>query len=388
MNKGRGFINLITLIFSIIILLILLVYIVIKKDFINPIILFLIPLVTGYILYYFYYFEYIGIPPLKDTTYVSFNLMLIGFILGYLYLPLKVNKKNEFKYTLKNTFFLNVLLCIGIIGFVINLLQVIKWGLSGPSNFFFNIRYANTIDRKTLYGSHFMLIIHVYVIIQLLVDEKKNSKIYFYIFIWFVSTFFAMARTDLLLFISTICIAISLRSSNAIKIRINKKVFLLIGLFLFLFFISGSLTKKIEDNYLDSFINYLSYPLISFDTYIEPLAATYKGQNIFILIYKILGLPTVDLLNLKRGTFNVFTAMSAPYLDFGILGIFPIFFIIGLGYRYVYTKVKQNNIFFKILFCFIAFPLLMSFYDFTFNYTVFIYYLIIIFIFKHFLKKV
>lgn len=209
--------------------------------------------------------------------------------------------------------------------------------------------------------------------------------------IWSVSFLFTMARTELLLCLITIFSSWSLSTKYIYKNKANYKSFILmVIIFLIGFFMTAVVTNKVRGNFINTFSVYLGYPIISFDKYIIGTPNIGNGSIVFYPIFKFLSVisrnpsfSTSNVINIPPGVPNVFSAIQGPYIDFGKYGVVFIFFLLGIVYRTIYELVRKGNIWFMIFYCFLIFPLVMSFFAYTFSYVSWIYYLILLLILKY-----
>lgn len=205
-----------------------------------------------------------------------------------------------------------------------------------------------------------------------------------------------MARTEILLCLSAVSYAWYYEKKFIYKQKIQYKFIIYISCFcLLLFGVFAFLTNRTEEGSIfNSFIMYLGYNLVTFDRYYINFPAQANGINTFKTIYtlfKSIGVEPVFWENLISipidQSYTTGTAMSIGYIDFGKTGTLILFFVLGYIYRILYNFLLKGNFIFVILYSFIIFPLIISFFDFTFGYILWIYYLIILLFIYIFTKQ-
>lgn len=384
----------ITLLIILAAFILILFYSILIKDIFNPASIFIVSITAGYLAYYFYWYKYNSITHVKPESYMLYLLGVYAFITGYLLIECVIKKRKKTmelpKYPQRYLTYANLFLIIGIIGFLINIIQALPYVMNNPSNWAFELRYANAISGIKYSGRYLLLFLQISTVIQIInrkIWKISNEKIFFMVSIWMISSLLTMARTELFLcLISTMLAFIySTRWSN-LKYKPNFKVicaFLPLLTFGFCYF--AKLTGRLGEGFLNIFLKYLGYPLIAFNDFILGQACTTSGANTFYVLKQLLHIMKVNTVMVDRsniqigpGDFNVFTFLQGPYMDYGILGIIIIMFVLGIGYRLLYTYVRNGNIWAKTYYCFVSFPLIMSFYDFIFEYSLWIYFLIIL----------
>jgi oligosaccharide repeat unit polymerase len=323
-------------------------------------------------------------------------------MIGYFYLSLIFIKRSDYSKQNaihNNNIYITVIklfFIIGLIGFFIDLFFAFRYAITGPGSYFFNLRYANTVEGKILYGQHLFLFFHVATLLAIINNQSwniKRNKLVLLVMIWCFSSIFTMARTSLFAAIISILASYFIRYRYfEKKSKIKSKPFILVSIFLIIsFWIFGIATGKIQENFISTFMSYLGYPIIAFDKYILSYAGHGKGKNVFYPIIKIFNIftnerivPKAEIIFLERNAFNVFTVISDPYLDFGIIGVFFIPLFLGIFYKLLYIQVRKANLLISVYYSLLLFPLIISFFEYTFKYLSWIYYAFIIIILKIF----
>lgn len=363
------------------------------KDIFNPLTLMIVPIGVGYLLYYINVSQYYVVSGKTNTLYI---LSLFSFTFGFAWMFFLLNKKSNSKLDtigkIAYESFNKVrkpFLVIGLIGTLLGSVLSLQRGFSGPGSFFFNLRYANTIENQSLGISEYLvLFLHVYLLFIIIFREQRKGSIYRIIFLTtlFLSTaVYTMARTNLLMGLASIAACYVLSNKYLFRIKVKTKILVVtVGAFIILTYLFALGTGKDGDNF---FMTYMAYPITAFDTWIVDSNIQANGTETFGLFYKIFAslnlieFSSVDL-GLNNGVFNTFTFMSAPYLDFGVSGLIFVFLGLGVLYGYIYIQVRKGNPFWILYYSILIYPLIMSFYEYQFNLTSYVYYALILFFVK------
>jgi len=276
------------------------------------------------------------------------------FIVGYCYVSLAIHVlmdkrcvnyvvscevvKKRGKYN-KYVFPIKLFILVGFLGYCINVCQGIYYGLSGPANIFFNLRFANTELHKIYYGSHLLLFLDVAIVLMIILRKYWyfSTRLILFLTIICVSKFiFTMARTSLLLVLLSVSSSYYLSTKYIYHSKVSYKFFIIICiLFLLLFFAVAAVTNRARFGYLNALIQYFGYPIISFDDFIIGNPGITRGCIIFAPLYKLISaffniniLSMNQVINVPADVFNVFSAIQGPYLDYGFYGVLCIFFLI------------------------------------------------------------
>lgn len=374
------------------------VYSIKIKDFLNPVHIYTGSLSISYIVYFFYYYKYLCIPQLQTQVYILLLMGIISFFIGYFYFEVIscfVPSKRKYRVIkeLKPQYriYIKIFIFLGLIGFLINLIQSFKFGISGPTNnWLFNLRYATTVLRYDYNGKYLFLFYQIATIFCIIYRKQwgiKSTKIIIMILLWVISSMFTVARTNLLLcLLSTSSAWFFSNRYLFIQKKINYKPIITAGLVFFLFFfIVAVATNKIKGGMINTFLAYLGYPLIAFNDFIFGNPGISNGKYVFYPIIKTISiinndstLMTSGQVFIPSGEFNVFTMLQGPYMDFGYYGVFWVPLLIGMVYWFIYFNVRSRNGWVICYYSLLLFPLALSFYAYTFGYVSWVYYLIII----------
>ncbi len=384
----------ITLLIIITAFILIMFYSILIKDIFNPASIFTVSIAAGYLAYYFYWYKYNSITHVEPESYTLYLLGVCAFLTGYLLMECFIKKGKKTmelpKYPQRYLTYANLFLIIGLIGFLINLIQALPYVINNPNNWAFELRYATTFSGIKYSGRHLFLFFQVSTVMHIINRKIWNiskKKIILMVSIWMISSLLTMARTELFLcLISTmLAFAYSTRWSN-LKYKPNlKSICIFLPLLVFGFYYIAKLTGKLGEGFFNTFLKYLGYPLVAFNDFILGQASTTLGANTFYAfkqLLRIMGINTIMVdrsnIQIRPGDFNVFTFVQGPYMDYGIVGIVIIMFILGIGYRLLYLYVRNGNTWGTTYYCFVSFPLFMSFYAFTFSYSLWIYFLFIL----------
>lgn len=356
------------------------------KDLLHPLLVLTVPLTIQYWLYYIYLSD---VYVLKEKTNALFVLAMFSFILGFMWITIFPKTKNRisietnrenanYDFSLIKKFFV----LIGLMGFGVGLLTAARFGLSGPGSFFFNLRYSNTVMNQntggiSVYLMLFLQTITLYMIFFRKTNKTKSKYIILFMLLMLISAVFTMSRTNLLMGFASILGVYVFSNKHYYGIKIKKKMIAItIGAFALTsyFFAVGTNKTSNGDNF---FFDYMAYPIITFDKWLLDFPYHSYGSQTFAFLYKIMGVfggdyTPVDV-GVPRGQFNTFTYMSAPYLDFGGYGVFFVLLGLGMIYGIVYRQVRQGKPYWVIMYSILLYPLIMSFFEYQYNLSTYIY---------------
>jgi oligosaccharide repeat unit polymerase len=384
----------ITLLIILIAFILVSIYNILVKDFLNPVSIFIAPITAGYFAYYFYWYRYNSIRHVEAQSYVLFLLGVCTFLAGYFLIECLIKKrKSTFElpnYSQRYLTYANLFLMIGFIGLLINIVQAIPYIINNPSNWAFELRYANSISGMQYSGEYLFLFFEVSTIMQIInrnVWKISRMKIILMVSVWALSSLLTMARTELFLCLLSVMIAFaySTRWSNLYNKLNCKPIIVSVPLLIFGFYYIAKLTGKLGESLLYTFLKYLGYPLIAFNDFIIGQAGTTSGANTFYILKRLFDVLNINTIMIDRSSirigsenFNVFSFIQGPYMDFGVLGIIIVMYVLGMVYRLLYMYVRNGSTWGTTYYCFVSFPLFMSFYTFTFSYSLWIYFLFIL----------
>ncbi|MBE7147313.1 oligosaccharide repeat unit polymerase [Bacillus mycoides] len=360
------------------------------RDIMNPLFILVVPLVLQYWLYYLF---------ISDTYRITAqtNLLMLtsifSFIVGFywiMFLPRIKCSREIYVENAKRHFesVTPIFLILGVIGFLWGGLLALEHGLSGPGNFFFNLRYANTIEGESMgLSGYLLLFLHVIFLAILCfrnMGKIKKKTIILLLLLLLSSAAFTMARTSLLMYLGSALGTYIVSQKYMYNKKFNLKFIFLacIGFvsIAWLFALGTGKTTQSGTNFLFS---YIAYPIVAFDQWVLNFPYTTNGSQTFAVFYKVfdaLGIhESISLdVGVPRGQFNTFTFMSAPYLDFKEVGVIFVFLFLGILYGSIYKNVRAGKPYWIIFYSIMLYPLIMSFFEYQYNLSSLIYYTIIL----------
>lgn len=356
----------------------------------NPIFILIVPFFVQYWLYYLFVSETYELNPKTNFLLImSIFSFLIGFYWIMLFPKIKSNKERHIE-TARRDFMTikKIFLILGIIGFLLGLVAALKNALSGPGGFFFNLRYANTIEGESTGISGYLLIFLHLIFLSIVcfryIDKNKKKVIVLCLLLLLISASFTMARTNLLMYFGS-ALGVYILSQKYIynkKFNVKFMFFTLIG-FCVVAWLFALGTGKVSQDTESFFLTYIAYPIVAFDQWILNFPYTTNGTETFAIFYKIadvLGIhQQIELdVGVVRGQFNTFTFMSAPYLDFKGPGVFFVFLFLGILYGTIYRNVRIGKPYWIIFYSIMLYPLIISFFEYQYNLSSLIYYALIL----------
>lgn len=364
------------------------------KNYLNPLILFNLPIIFSYFGYYFILKNKYG----TVSEVVTINYLITVFFFNFFYylgwFSYKI-EKCRYKLKIKYNFKIKIMLSIGIIITVMNIMKILTYlKKSNLPNIIFTLRHLASNLRFNFYFPHYMILFHLLLLI-LFVNFKKK-KIVIIGFIALIINYFVLrvSRDALLIII----LSFYMYSYNYNRYILEKKVFLrkfiiLIFIFLLLFFIVAEFTIKIGESKLYTFLNYFSYQIIAFDkrllnSDIDGFGTILTGPLKYIFnFFNMIELKSLKSI-LSSDKANVYGPAGLPYFDGGMSGVSFIYSIWGLLYSYVFKSATKGKNIYILLYSIIAFPLVTSFFDYKLQDIIWSYYLIIIILIFYLFKKI
>jgi oligosaccharide repeat unit polymerase len=123
-------------------------------------------------------------------------------------------------------------------------------------------------------------------------------------------------------------------------------------------------------------ISYIAYPLHAFDEVVYDLPATKFGRNTIVPLVPGGSTMTGALLgwdkkddgtpSVPRGAFNVYTFMQGGYMDFGLVGVLLICWIVGVLWGMVFNSIGKNLIS-LLMYSWLLYSCVMVFYTWQFS---------------------
>ncbi len=368
-----------------------------RKDIVNPLVVFFGPIYLQYQLYFFLFAdEYSLSGRTNEVLLAGVGAFFVGAAANFFIFNLdrlKRPSENVIESGVRKMIVARpIMLFLGVAGFFTGLYYAYNYGTSGPYSFFFNLRYAATVDGSGLGAAPYLLLflqmwLLYSICVQPRVSRLKPFQIGLILILLLVSSLFTMARTGL--FFTLISSAGVYYLSRRYLYKMNVKGFssivLFIGVLFGAFVLVAVLTKKTEiSDVFDSFLAYLAMPIVAFDKFIVSNPGIHNGHNILYPVAKIgelFGLMTPwhkVIPGVSSTDFNAFTYLNAPYLDFGLNGVIGVSLLMGLVISFIYESAKKGKPFHIVLYSLLLFPQFMAFYEYQFSLVSWIYYLAIL----------
>lgn len=381
------------LVYIFLIFLISVIYSFRKKDMLNPLSLFVIPLFFQYLIYYIFYRKDHVVSAMTLSVYL---LGLTSYVLGY-FLFEEINKKRDIVKNITieyktNWKFVHFCLGVGVICLILTRLYLIQlnisdYDLGGRAA---NLREAfvyslDTTPFYVTYGKYFLLFSVTIYFYEFLHRNQQINKLFmlFLIIILMINAFNVVSRTDLLITIMPLLV-IWMDSNNRKKlinkVRVKSQILVvasILGISLLM-----NIMRSTNNNYglfdkNSSLIQYIGKPIIAFDQWILPHSNASKEILFLEPINKVLlKLELIDYDNIKLaslGQFNVYTYLKVPYMEFGLLGVLVLMLLIGILVNYLYLKSKTGSRNWLIFYSFYSYAIVMSFFDWQFGITTYAY---------------
>lgn len=396
-------INMINFIFyiSLIVFIVLLFLNIKNKTYFNPVFLFCMPLNLQYILYYLIYSkDHI----ISNTTLFVIILGQVAFLLGYILVKILPKKKISQSYKVYEKYNWKIINFFLIIGIVCMLLSIIYMSRLNVSNFNFNstganlreafVHSINSTPFYVIYGKYFLLFSSITIWYAYLTHSIKIKKKYMIclLILVIINSFIVLSRTDFLItvvpilavFYQTIRIKSNVAMNNQLQTGFLKKRYklLLFTVILFAFYVLNS-RRMIDDGTMNTIqnnviIQYIGKPLIVLDQWIIPNPGVAHGYLFFELFNKIgaiLGANFYYGIELAPlGTFNVYSYLFVPYIEYGVLGVIVLMFLIGIVSTMLYEKfLIGKNKSWVIFYSFYSYSLIIAFFDWQFGIMTYVY---------------
>lgn len=270
----------------------------------------------------------------------------------------------------------NLLLFITIIFLPLFLFRVYTAGSNGPTgDILYNIRYLMNSEGQDVFGflAYIVLMSTASAAIQsgIYFESKKNKKKFLLsIVISLTYNFFMTGRTFLfLLLISIFGVYFCIKKINI------KNIAILLATLLSVFLIIGLGTNKInhKQTFFDQFSLYFASPSVALSYKMEhhDMEAKLFGETTLRFGYSLLNKVGFDIeipelvqeyVNVPKKT-NVYTVYYTYIKDFGYaIAAIMIGFISSIQ-TFLYTKMRQKNVMYTLLYAVSIYPLFMQFFQ-------------------------
>jgi len=245
--------------------------------------------------------------------------------------------------------------------------------------------------KKKIYKTSLYILLIIFCL-QLLMSTARTGFVYFFIYIFALWGFY--------------------QYQNSLGNKYATKTILIRGIFAVLFcsicfYALGFLTSKSNSiGLIDMMVAYTGVQIFTLDLYLNDgcnFACASEGYETFYgvrtTLYR-LGLvdsimkPNLPFADIGNGmSSNIYTAIRRVVSDFGLLGSFLYFYILGFFYGVLYKniRIKLGDNFYIVLYCMLLFPLVMIAWEEKFSNIIFssfmILHICITYLFFHFNKK-
>lgn len=367
-----------------------LMFVIKSKDFLNPVHLFLLSMVPPYVLFYF-----VDGTELHLMTYLLYIITASSFIIGYFYIVVisKLMRSSSIKRTnpgvqlqfKKINSLLNLFLFIGLVGFALAASKAFEFSQIGPDGPLFNLRYAAIVLGLDIgYPKYMLIFLQISILLMIIIRAHNYKTILFLTSIWAISSMFTMARTGLLLALTSVFAAYYLRDRFICgDTTFHLKAFIISGVvFILSFFGIALATKRMKSDLWNTFLHYYISPIVAFDQHVLNFDSYSLGWNTFYPFVKLLSILgcqfEISEPYVPPGQPNVFTMMAGPYLDYGAIGLVIVPFFLGLTYAIIYRRVRKGGIYSIAFYSLFIYPLIMSFFAYQYSLASWLYYIIVL----------
>lgn len=258
---------------------------------------------------------------------------------------------------------------LGVWGGAIALFILFHRGLFGGSSFFYNLRYAKTVERLPDYGASYLGLFALISSIIFLVERQQKKSILMLL----ISIIPALAGAERTGIIYCLLFYVFFH----IKINgINAKAFVYISLLLLLpIFLLAYLTNKLTLAGEFFLIPYFSYGLEALGHIVHSHVLNMPSSRVFGVLGGVFDqmLSRSASYNIDdAGRFNVYSYVFQPYFLLGKNGFLVLMFVIG-GALSVIEELQRRYFYFLFISASLLFSAVMIFYDWTFNLTTHLY---------------
>lgn len=332
-------------------------------------------------------------PSLQMDTIIIYFSTIFSFVCGYisflfLYICILnkqygISKIENVNFSIKFYGFIAFLYIAVIIGMA---LQGIENANSvNTGSFFLDLRVSH-IKNPAKFGlyPHMVLFLQSFFLL-IYFSSKRNIKkiIFLFLFISIYGSFWKMERTGMIMSITAMTLSIILKHHFILNKKINYYsifFYLILTISIFLIItISRSSVSFVHA--LHSLTEYMFKGLYTFDRYVLPYEAygDYKyyfgsiGEKIISYIH-----PSNNLDIYVENLFTVYSYLAGPYIFGGRYLLYITFYLIGIFYSFLYSKVLQKNIYFMVYYSFFSFNIVMSFFSYIYSWNHWIYFAIIL----------
>lgn len=307
------------------------------------------------------YFSIDNIQVLYLYAFSSF-LFIIFYLIAQFFLGNKIVKKHPIKLDVNfKSIYYRVCFIFAVSGFIISLYIIVFEGILKPGDMIYLLRYRHTFLNESTYGSEYLSIFSiVLMIVNIVRKDKKKALLYF---IMNITYSLSIGQRTSILFVITVALY-WLFNSNQLNIKKTLVIILTFFLLVIIMAISSNKTGSYGHNFI---VEYIAYGLSSFSNNIFHRPELDCISIVLGSFSKIFGLEQCQSpIYINNGEFNVFTYMYQPYMYMGVLGVLVVSSLLGFIYGFVYT-LRKNYLLINIWCSLSIYPIIMIFYDFQFN---------------------
>lgn len=352
------------------------------RKFSNPPTIFIGVLSLQYLVYLVFSPEYY--PPLSDAYEQVLLIALWAFFIGYVaVLPFEFLGAGSYRvrlrycpidlYPKRLLRFYAWASLLSVIVFFGHAYVGVSNGLNGGYSFWVNVRMTY-LENKESFGllPHIAIVLQVYFACCLLCRYKGTRSLLFFLLVTLAPVVFKLERTSLLTSLMALLVIFENSRRNGIQ-----PLWLLISLILFIFFFLLVAFQFAPDRPLLELamvlVNYFSKNLMMLDRYVLTVSPTGDIAPLLGPYAKLFGMSSNNNLFVD-GAFNTYSFIKVPYLYGG--GLFLGFFCFSLGVfsSSLYLLRYKFGGYVLIFYGFWSVSLLLSFFDYTYAWSNWLYY--------------
>lgn len=394
------------LLITIIIILIYSIFMAKKnKDLFNPALVFILPIFLSLLINFVYYDKKFQI---SDGTYGIYWVSVVCFVLGLILgRRLKIFKNESKVQSIEiwyNKTIYKLYWGLAVVGVFFAIKQIIKgqqYGVYGK-NLIDNVRhYTQYVQGPTILGKYGIVFADVVMLwllyrVCILRDSRRKTHILLAVIIIIYNVYMAtvFSRTNILyefivilFFLAQKYIHHSKTSKNSMKWLIIAGIVIIIMLGVF-DFIAQRTNKIIGRSGESWWIFYFGSQFYVFDQNILHFEGRLFGWRSLGIVGRILykfGLMPMQNIqyyqSVMAGTGNAVTSfVSAPYLDFGIVGSIIVMIFYGITIGYMHKRYLNTGGIWTIVYATCVFQCVLAFYAFVFGGSNQVYDLILLFL--------
>ena len=370
-----------TFVLSILMLVFLTIQDLYKRDFVNPMTLFVFPVAIGYILYYVY-FQYVW--TISEEAQWLYILTIVAFAVGSLivnFVPFETQfDEHTEKGRLSSAKVVPMFFWLsGIVLTGLSIVYLRRLGLSGSDLRDAFIANVASYPFYVTYGKYFLIFGTTFYQFQGFSVGWTRKNVLFSISGFIVvlyASLLTQARTDILISVLPLMVLISVfkLSSSSIKTFLGYSVVSVAALFLLFSMLQTveasrfGATETVFFSAQNQIFQYIGLPLVAFDRWY--VANNYSGVlhgwgivQLFDKVSTFLGVQVPTLSLAARGQFNVYSFLAGPYAGIGRMGTIGIMFVTGVITKILYKFATTYKGYGLIFYAVFADTLFLSFFS-------------------------